>query len=275
MSETTLERPTVRVPGSGGPDGVGPGGRGPGAGGARRGRGRAWWLVPFAAVWLLGTAYLLSAYLPPLIRTSRVPMHGDQLHYWLLIGHIYTAGIATVTGFAQFWPWLRRRYPVLHRWTGRVYFFGGVFPSMVLAVPVALYSGFGFSNMTALLAVDALWAVTGIAGYRAVRQHRYADHRRWMVRNFAVLLASLASRIWQVVGMLIVLPQLHLASYQGDKLAATHDVMSASVWIALLVNLLIAELWLQRRYGVPSAASIRRSRGARAGRTVGGARQVG
>lgn len=213
-----------------------------------RARRRVWWLVPFTAAWLLILSYMLSAYLPPDITASRVPMHGNQPHYWLLVAHIGTATIATVTGFAQFWPWLRRTHPRVHRWVGRAYFFGGVFPSLVLAVPVALLSQSGFANMAGLLVLDAAWAVTAVAGLRAAVQGRYPDHRRWMIRNFAVTLASLASRPWQLIMSAVVFGFADSPVYQGDTLAMFHDVASGSVWLALAGNLLVCEIYLARRY---------------------------
>ncbi|GAA4208087.1 DUF2306 domain-containing protein [Actinocatenispora rupis] len=218
---------------------------------APRRRRRPWWLIPFAGVWLLILSYMLSAYLPPDIATSRVPMHGDQVHFWLLVAHIGTATVATVTGFVQFWPWLRNRYPKVHRWTGRAYFFAGVFPSMILAVPVATMSEFGAANIAGLYALDAMWIVTAVAGYRAARTRRYADHRRWMVRNFAVTLASLASRPWQLVVSLIIFGPLAGPMYHGDTQTMIHDAASASVWLALFANVVIAEVYVQRRLGVP------------------------
>jgi hypothetical protein len=229
----------------------------PAAPAARRRRRRTWWLIPFAALWLAILAYMLSAYLPPDIRTSRIPVHGNTLHYWLLVGHIGTAAVATVTGFPQFWPWLRRRHPRVHRWTGRVYLFGGVFPSMVLAVPVAVLSPYGFGNMSALFALDALWILTAVAGYRAARQRRYAQHRAWMIRNFALALASLASRLWTPLAVVVVFAQADSASYRNDVLAMTHDIAGASAWLALVSTVLIAEAWIQRRYGIVRAGRPR------------------
>jgi predicted membrane protein DUF2306 len=219
-------------------------------------RRRIWWLIPFAAVWLAILTYMLSAYVPPQITHSRVPMHGNELHFWLLVGHIATAAVATVTGFAQFVPWVRRRHPRVHRWAGRVYFFGGVFPSMVLAVPVALWAEFGISNMAGLLATDAMWAWTAIMGYRAARQRRYADHRVWMIRNFAVTLASLASRPWQILVALLVFGPLFGPMYHGHTETAIHDLASSTLWLPLAVNVLVAEVYVQRRYGVRAARRV-------------------
>lgn len=218
---------------------------------APRRRRRPWWLIPFAVAWLAILSYMLSAYLPPDIRTSRVPVEGNQLHYWLLVAHIATATVATLTGFAQFWPWLRNKYPKVHRWTGRAYFFAGVFPSMVLAIPVATMSTFGVANIAGLYALDAMWIVTAIAGYRAARNRRYADHRRWMIRNFGVTLASLASRPWQIIVAVIASGLLDGPMYHGDEAAMFHDIASGSVWLALFANLLIVEIYIQRRLGVP------------------------
>ena len=98
---------------------------------ARRPR-RAWGVLALSVTMLVMVVYLLSAYVPPNINTSRIPITHGALQYGLLVAHIFTAAVATVTGLAQLWPWLRRKYPVAHRWTGRAYFFLGVFPSSVL-----------------------------------------------------------------------------------------------------------------------------------------------
>ncbi|HEY4455171.1 MAG TPA: DUF2306 domain-containing protein, partial [Pseudonocardiaceae bacterium] len=99
---------------------------------ARRPR-RAWGILALSATMLIMLVYMLSAYVPPNIDTSRIPIVYGPIQYVLLVAHIFTATVATVTGLAQLWPWLRRTFPVAHRWTGRAYFFLGVFPSSVLA----------------------------------------------------------------------------------------------------------------------------------------------
>jgi len=42
--------------------------------------------------------------------------------------------------------------------------------------------------------LNVLWIWTGVMGYRAARRRRYAEHRRWMIRNFALTLGAIASR---------------------------------------------------------------------------------
>ncbi|MGW8973128.1 DUF2306 domain-containing protein [Streptomyces platensis] len=218
----------------------------------RRLRGRlrtAAWLVPLAVVTVVVTARALTAYVPPDLHTSRVPLRGE-LHYALLVAHIATATVAVLTGLAQSWPWLRRRSPAAHRWTGRAYFFAGVFPSALVGIPVIGLTPLGLSNQASLAVLDALWLLTGIAGYRAARQRRYADHRVWMIRNYALTLVAITSRLIQPLFEHLVAAQLtDPVSYAGDTLAAGHDIAGATAWTALVLQLIAAEYVLRRRAG--------------------------
>ncbi|WP_405839431.1 DUF2306 domain-containing protein [Streptomyces platensis] len=234
----------------------------------RRLRGRlrtAAWLLPLAVVTVLVTARALTAYVPPDLHTSRVPLRGE-LHYALLVAHIATATVAVLTGLAQSWPWLRRRSPAAHRWTGRAYFFAGVFPSALVGIPVIGLTPLGLSNQASLAVLDALWLFTGIAGYRAARQRRYADHRVWMIRNYALTLVAITSRLIQPLFEHLVAAQItDPVSYAGDTLAAGHDIAGATAWTALVLQLIAAEYVLGRRAG--QAARRRATRTARPRRT--------
>ncbi|WP_158883248.1 DUF2306 domain-containing protein [Amycolatopsis anabasis] len=233
---------------------------------------RAKWLIALSVFTLAALGYLLSAYVPPDIENSRVDVHGDRVRYWLLVGHIGFGAVATAAGLAQFWPALRRRRPALHRWTGRAYFFAGIFPSSILLIPVAAMSESGLSNMAGLYAQTVLWVWTGVAGLRAARARRYADHREWMIRNYAVTLAALTSRLWGGAMALIVFAQADSRTYQGNTVAMIHDIASSGLWLSLLFNLIAVEVHLQRRKsgaGEPApAGSGRRRRPSRASSPV-------
>ncbi|MFH8789592.1 DUF2306 domain-containing protein [Streptomyces roseoverticillatus] len=207
------------------------------------------WLITMAGLSLVVTALAIRVYLPPDMATSRVPPRSD-LHYALLVCHIFTAAVAALLGPLQFWPRLRARRPRLHRWTGRAYFFAGVFPSILFAIPVVWFTPVGFSNQAALGTLDVLWAVTGVSAYRAALQRRYADHRLWMIRNFSMTFVAISSRIIQpFIEHAVAAQAQDPLSYGGDPLAAAHDIASASAWLGLVINLIATEAWIQYRYG--------------------------
>jgi hypothetical protein len=66
------------------------------------------------------------------------------------------------------------------------------------------------------------------------RQRRFAEHRAWMIRSFALTTSTVVNRLWLVLT-------------HHRSVAIIIAAASASVWLSWVVNLLIAEWWLQRR----------------------------
>ena len=85
------------------------------------------WVLPLG---LLAVAFLvLAPYLTRDPSAARVPVPADLPHFYpMLVAHIGFGTVALLTSVAQVWPWLRRRHPRVHRWSGRAYLFAGVLP---------------------------------------------------------------------------------------------------------------------------------------------------
>jgi hypothetical protein len=60
-------------------------------------------------------------------------------------------------------------------------------------------SSTGFSSSVGNTTLGVLWLVTGVAGYRAARARRFADHRVWMVRSVALTFSIVANRVWLIL----------------------------------------------------------------------------
>ena len=211
---------------------------------------RRWRRAAIPVLLALCVAFLaveLPAYLGFDPAASRVPIRQSYpLHYPLLVAHILFGSVALVAGCLQIWPLLRRRHPVLHRWTGRVYLFGGVFPAGIAVLGVAPVSSTGFVSAVGNTMLAVLWLVTSIAGYRAARGRRFGEHRAWMVRSFALTLSIVVNRVWLVLFIVLLAPATSTL-YGGDEAAMIQAAAGASVWTSWVVNLLVAEWWLQRR----------------------------
>jgi lysylphosphatidylglycerol synthetase-like protein (DUF2156 family) len=218
----------------------------------RRSRQRAW-LPPLLVVSVLFLVFSLPPYLGLDPAKARLPIRPDYpLHYPLMVGHILFGSVALLTGCLQVWPWLRTRFPVVHRWTGRLYLFGGVFPAGVLVLGVAPVSSSGFGSAVGNTTLGVLWLVTAVAGYRAARRRRYADHRAWMVRNFALTLSIVANRVWLVLFLVLVETPPVAAVFGGDEASRTLTAATASVWMSWVANLLFVEWYVLRRRPAPT-----------------------
>ena len=157
-----------------------------------------------------------------------------------------------MTACLQIWPWLRRTRPDVHRRIGRVYLFGGVLPGGVAVLGVAPVSSTGPVSAVGNTVLAVLWLATSVAGYWAARAHRYADHRRWMLRSVALTFSIVLNRAWLVAFALLFSP------FVDDEAALWPAAAGASVWASWVVNLLIVEWWVlapRRRAAVRSAVS--------------------
>ncbi|MCB0913112.1 MAG: DUF2306 domain-containing protein, partial [Propionibacteriaceae bacterium] len=132
----------------------------------------------------------------------------------------------------QLVPRLRRGRPSVHRWLGRTAMvailaggLGGLFMATVAYGGVV--SRLGFAGLA------LAWLTTASLGLRAIRAHKMALHRRWMIRTIALTVAAVTLRLW--------LPLL-LAGAQLPFDTAYPIV----AWLCWVPNLLVAEVVVRR-----------------------------
>lgn len=142
--------------------------------------------------------------------------------------HVTLAPLALALAPFQLAGPLRRRFPTLHRWMGRLYGLavlgaGGLSLALLptsVASPLAR-TGFG------VLAV--LWIGFTVYGVLLARRGDIAAHRRWMLRSVALTYAAVTLRV-------VMAPLMA----QGWTVAETYDV---TAWGSWLFNLAVLEAW--------------------------------
>jgi hypothetical protein len=218
------------------------------------------WTVPLIVAGVLFVAFAVPPYLTGDPGRSRVPTHPELWWYYpVLVAHIVFGSVAVLASGFQLWPWFRQRYPVAHRWLGRAYFFLGVFPAGVGVLLITPYASTGVVSVAANMTLALLWLPVTIAGYRMARQRRFREHRRWMIRSVALTWVIVLDRIWGAVMLLLISPQ-SLETQLPDRLLAADDhtgmaAIGIANFLSLIVNLLVAEWWLERTdFGVRNLA---------------------
>lgn len=193
----------------------------------------AWWLL--TTLLSLGLALFSYRYLAGVGLLAPNVLANLFARPWLNI-HVAGAATALLVGWLQVSPPLRRRWPRLHRRTGRLYglacLVGGT-GGLVLALgstagPVAT-AGFGSLAM--------LWIAATLLGWRAALQRRFEAHRRWMLRSWALTLAAVTLRLYMLAA-----PALGV-----DGLDA-YRAISFLCWVP---NLAAAELFLRMQRPAP------------------------
>ena len=183
-------------------------------------------LVPIAV-------YFLAKHALPRLEMSEAA-YGE--YYWprrfWLFTHTAAGLLATALGPLQFVRSLRSTHPALHRFTGRVYL-GSVLVAASCAFVLAATSQISASYEWGLILGASLWLLTGAMAYVAVRRHRFAQHRSWMVRNYTVTFFFIT----------------FFVAFDLAQLAGWTDVTVLAgplVFVCLFIPLLAVEVALQR-----------------------------
>lgn len=124
---------------------------------------------------------------------------GDGAGNLVFIVHVLLAAVVTLTGLLQLMPGLRRRFPRLHRWTGRLFLTLAIVMALTGAW-LTLVRGTWLSEISAIaiLGDAALILIFAAMAWRRAVQRRIEAHRIWAMRAFMAV-----SGVWFLrVGMM-------------------------------------------------------------------------
>jgi uncharacterized membrane protein YozB (DUF420 family) len=214
-------------------------------------RRKAWWRRPWPAPLAIVIVAFLAFSLPPYLAMdparSRVPQPPEfTSHYWFLVGHVLFGSIAMLGALFQIWAWFRRKYPVAHRRMGRVYVFAGVLPAGLMALTVGALSPFGPATRVSDVLASVLWLGCTFAGWRAARERRFGDHRRWMIRSFALTMSVIVNRVVSPIAIVTLEPQIP-TTFGGSEIAYGQSIAAISSWLSWTLVLIVTQWYLDRR----------------------------
>jgi uncharacterized membrane protein len=225
---------------------------------ARTAQHTFWWRRPWIGPLLILVFAFVAFSLPPYLMfdrsLSRVPDPGFVLHYPVLVIHVICGAVAILICGFQVWPWFRRRHPQLHRYLGRAYVFAGVLPAGLAGLVIGATSPFGLVARVSNVMLSLLWLLTTLVGLQAARERRFGDHRRWMIRSFALTLSIILNRILGGILFLLLSPRLD-TTFHGDETLLIQTIAGIGTWLGWTLSLLVAQWWLDRR---PRLATVSR-----------------
>ena len=195
-----------------------------------------WISLGLTALFVFITSEVLLVTDYPMYHAYRLQVIADR---HLLIPHTLCGIIALLAGPIQFSSRFRQRHLKFHRSLGRIY---------VISVFVGALTGVALSagrpGMPGTSIQAAAWIVCTTAALITARNREIGQHRKWMVRSYAVTFTFVSSRV------LNLWPRYW--SHLGDSLAAFGLIAFT------LASLLVAELGLNWRglttHGPPGAS---------------------
>ncbi|MFN8075763.1 MAG: DUF2306 domain-containing protein [Kineosporiaceae bacterium] len=173
-----------------------------------------------------------------------------------VVVHVVAAFVYWLAGATQFVPWSWRGHRTWHRWAGRVLLLpaglavAGSGLWMTLRYPWPEQDGWLLAAMRLVVGLAMVGAL--VLGVVEVRRRRFAAHRAWMVRAYALALGAGTQ-------VLTALPWLAVTG--STAVGTPRALLLGAGW---LINAVVAEWWLRRRPGLgsPATAGARLRRGA-------------
>lgn len=195
-----------------------------------------WSLIAISAITIGLFAVPPYVTLDPLL--SRIPINSlfESHMVWLSI-HAIPSGLALIIGPFQFVPAIRNRWPKAHRLAGRVYLCSVVLGSLA-AISATIMTTAGVAAQVGFSLLIMGWLYSAYEAYRAARQRRFADHRIWMIRNYALTFAAVLLRLFLLAGLGA---KALVPSIPFDQ------IYTSSVWGSIFVSSLIAEWFIVTR----------------------------
>jgi uncharacterized membrane protein len=203
---------------------------------AHRLAGPGWVIMVLACVYI--AIFFASRYLtfdPEVYFTQQRAAYLE--HEFALGVHVLSGMLALLIGPFQFVGRLRRRFVRVHRFMGATY----VASATALGVSGLILAPTAYTGLVA----SAGFTVLGLAmlfttwtALRMILAGRYAEHRRWMIRSFSLIMAGVMLRVWVPI-------------YDGLAAAGIFDfsfetAYAGIAWLCWVPNLLLA-IWFTRR----------------------------
>ncbi len=150
--------------------------------------------------------------------------------------HLGPGLLVMVLGPLQFIRRVRKKWIGAHRWSGRAFLLaGGIAAMSGIAIgvfdPFLGVTGQGFNESMATLFFSIFTLFCLVMAVVRIKQRRVGQHREWMVRSWAMLLAVASERVL-------------LQALQANTEIAFPDIFGTTFWMAAVINLVAAETWI-------------------------------
>lgn len=197
-----------------------------------------WLLLGLAAAWFIydSVAYVASRDLQP-----GATFLNRQLWYF---AHMGIATPLLVIAPVQFIAAIRRARPAVHRWLGRAFLTASIIAG-VLAVWLGATIQYEGSRIPLAL-FGTVWIGFSVAAWICARKCDFANHRRFVIRSFAIGLAF----IW--VRLLGAFEQQLFPFISSEPARDT-----TQEFLSFVIPLLVVETWLSWWPGLRSALARR------------------
>jgi hypothetical protein len=164
-----------------------------------------------------------------------------------LVGHILFATVISIAGALQLIPGIRNRFPVFHRWNGRLFVLAA-FTQAITGIYLTMWVGrlVGDTTQHVVSVLGALLIIfCAVMALRFAIARNFTIHRRWALRLFLVASASWFIRL----GFALTLVLLGPIGFDSTTFSGPLVTFWSFAQYLLPLGILELYLWAQDRPG--------------------------
>jgi Predicted membrane protein (DUF2306) len=197
-----------------------------------------WWLVALVYFYKL-MVFITLQYIPVQSNVAFLQIKQTEVqqvwgYLWIFYVHVFSSIFVLVAGFSQFDDYLLLHLPKTHRAVGKMY----VFVVLGFAAPsgffIGLFANGGFFSKISFTLLAMLWFFFTFNGLRYIKNKKVVDHKKMMLRSFALAFSAITLRFWKVI--LVYL-------YQPNPM----DLYQIIAWLGWIPNLLFIEYYIFKK----------------------------
>ena len=160
---------------------------------------------------------------------------------WAVVMHVASAAVIMLAGAVQLVPQVRNRFPMFHRWNGRIYVLSAVALSAAGVYMHWVRGSVGdiSQKLGGTLNAVLIWGFAAMA-LRYALGRDFKTHRRWALRLFMVVSASWFYRIGLFLSLLVFKGPIGF-----DPVTLTGPFLTFMAFGCYLVPLAVLEIYLR------------------------------
>ncbi|MBI1224990.1 MAG: DUF2306 domain-containing protein [Bacteroidetes bacterium] len=113
--------------------------------------------------------------------------------------HIFSSIFVLASGAFLFSKYILQKAPKLHRYAGRIYVVALLLVSAPSGFVMSFYANGGWPAKLSFIILAPLWWYFTWKGFDTARKRKFAEHKKWMLRSYAITLSAVSLRVYQML----------------------------------------------------------------------------
>ncbi|SIQ12493.1 Predicted membrane protein [Chryseobacterium sp. RU37D] len=167
-----------------------------------------------------------------MIKQTEVVERKEYLYFFYT--HVYACIFVLFSGFLAI---IKKDFGLknFHKNAGKIYIFLILFFAAPSGIYMGIFANGGVYSKISFVILGCLWWVSTLKAFQSAKRKKFAEHKQWMWRSFALTISAITLRMWKVIIVYL---------FHSNPM----DVYQIIAWLSWVPNILLIEYLLVKKY---------------------------